>query len=133
MVEHAVEDQPQAAASHLLDQRIEVGLIAEAPVDLEVIDGVVTMRGRRKDRRQQEAGGAEVDRIVEPVADPPEPVLDVGTRGGLALGADKTERIDVPPDRIFDEISQLRFPEVLSERPDHCGAAARNARMSRPF
>jgi hypothetical protein len=53
-------------------------LIAKPPVDLKVICRVVTMGGRRKDRRQQQAGGAEVNGVIEPVADPPEPMPDVG-------------------------------------------------------
>jgi hypothetical protein len=118
MVEHAVEDQPQAAAAHRLDQCIEVGLIAEAPVDLEMICRVVAVRGRRKDRRQQEAGDTEVNGIIEPVADPPQPMLDIGARRRLALGADKAERIDLPPDGVFDEISQLGFPEVPERDED---------------
>jgi hypothetical protein len=110
MIEHAIKDQTQAATVHLLDQPVEVGLIAKPAVDLEVICRVVAMGGRREDRRQQQAGDAEVDRIIEPGADLAEPVPDLGARRRLAFGADKAERINLPEDGVFDEVSQLSFP-----------------------
>jgi len=45
MVEHAVEDETQPAALRLLHQRIEIRVVAEAPVDLEMICRIVAVRG----------------------------------------------------------------------------------------
>ena len=74
MVEHAVEDQPQAALVSGGDQRVEVALVAEPGVDPEVVDGVVAVGLRGEHRAEQQAVAAELDRVVKPRFQVPQPV-----------------------------------------------------------
>ena len=66
VVEHAVEDQPQAALAGGGHQRVEVALVAEPGVDPEVVDGVVAVGLRGEDRAEQQPVAAELDRVVKP-------------------------------------------------------------------
>src|SRR5437899_12978510 len=104
MIEHAIEHDTQSPVMGRLDERIKIGFITEPFVDLKMIDRVVTMRGRGDDRPKQNPGHAEIHGIIQPSDKMPEAMRDSGTR--LAFGADKAERIDVPPDRPLDPVSQ---------------------------
>ena len=105
MIEHAVEHDAQSPVMGRLDERIKIGFITEPFVDLKMIDRVVTMRGRGEDRPKQNPGHAEIRGIIQPSDKMPEPMHDAGASGRLAFGADKAERIDLPPDRMLDPAS----------------------------
>ena len=72
-------------------------------VDLKMIDRVVTMGGRGKDRPEQDAGGPEIHRVIQPPNKMAEAMGDASAR--LALSPDEAERIDLPPDRPLDPVS----------------------------
>ena len=55
MVEDAVEHDPQTALVRRGHERVEVGVVAEAAVDREVVDGVVAVRGRLEHWTEQES------------------------------------------------------------------------------
>ena len=75
-----------------------------------VVGGVVTVGARCEQRAERETGGAEFDRVVEPVDDPAHPVL-VGSRGRVGReGADESQRIDLPPDHVFDPVRFGNMP-----------------------
>src|SRR6266566_708338 len=105
MIEHAVKHDAQPAVVGRLDQRIEIGFISEPLVDLKMIDRVVAMRGRRKHRTEQDAGNTEIHRVIQPPDKMLETMHDAGASGSRALGADKAERIDLPPDRMLGPAS----------------------------
>ena len=75
MVEHTIEQDPQAAAVRLGDQVVEVGVVAEPGIDAVVVSGVVTMGARREDRPQRDTGCPQRDGVVEPADQPPQPVF----------------------------------------------------------
>ena len=102
MVEHPVEDDTQAAAAGLGHQVVEVVLIAEPGIDLEVVDGVVAVGLGGEDRAEQQARAAELDRIVQPALQLPQPVPDGLLRRQLRLlRAGEAERVHVPPDSVI--------------------------------
>ena len=43
MIEHAVEDETQSSALGFSDQRIEIRVVPETPVDLEMVHGIVAV------------------------------------------------------------------------------------------
>ena len=102
VVEHAVEDQPQPALVGRRHQRVEVGLVAQPGVDPEVVGGVVPVALRREDRPEQQAVAAELDGVVQPRLELPQPVP-----GGLAVGqgrslrAGEAERIHLPQNGVI--------------------------------
>src|SRR5580658_8603254 len=67
VVEHGVEHEANAAAMQLAANRSERGVIAEAPVDAEIVGDVVAVGARLEDRADQKRVGAEVFEIVDPV------------------------------------------------------------------
>src|SRR6266496_6612153 len=105
MIEHAVEHDTQPAVMGRLDERIEIALVAEPPVDLEVIDRVVAMHGRGEDRPEQKPRGSEIHGVIQPRNEMTKAMRNTGAGTGLELGPDETERIDVPPDRPLDPVS----------------------------
>ena len=105
MIEHAIEHDAQSAIVGGLDERIEIAFVAEPFVDLKMIDRVVAMRGRSKHRTEQDAGGTEIRRVIQPPDKMLETMHDAGASGRLALCADKAERIDLPPDRMLGPAS----------------------------
>jgi hypothetical protein len=106
VVEDAVQADPDAALLGRADQGVEVVQVAEARVDPEVVEGVVAVRGRGEDGGQHEAVGAEVDQVLQPAGQPPEPVLDLalGQLVGPVLAADEPQRVAVPPDHRRDPV-----------------------------
>src|SRR6266567_7951821 len=118
MIEHTVEHDTQSAIMGRLDQRIEIGLITEPFVYLEMIDRVVAMLGRSKDRTEQDAGGTDIDRVIQPPNKMVEAMHDAGASGRLALGADKAKRIDLPPDRMLDPVSNPPLRRTFTLQAD---------------
>ena len=55
VVEHPVKQYRQATGVSGIDKVIEVGVVAEARIDGEIVQGVVTMAGRGEDRPQCQA------------------------------------------------------------------------------
>src|SRR5437870_11946609 len=98
VIEHAVEHDAQSSVTGRVDERVEIGFITQSLVDLKVIDRVVAMRGRSKHRTEQDAGGTEIRRVIQPPDKMLETMHDAGASARLALGADKAERIELPPD-----------------------------------
>ena len=120
VVEHAVEQHPDAASPAGLEEPVEVGVVAEARVDAEEVGRVVAVGARREHRAQREPGAAELEQVVEPVLQPREPV-DGGRAGRqrLALGTDEAQGVDLPPDG------------VIGPRRTHGSAACRSVGRSR--
>jgi hypothetical protein len=97
VVEHTVEDQPQATLVGRGHQGVEVAFVAEPGVDLEVVDRVVPMCFRGEDRTEQQPVAAEFDRVVEPCLQVPQPVPDRLLRGQCrSFRARETERVHMP-------------------------------------
>ena len=69
VVEHAVEDHLDAALPAGGHEPVEVGVVAQAGVDLEVVEGVVSMGARGEDGREEQAVAAEVDEVVRRLDD----------------------------------------------------------------
>ena len=103
VVEHPVEQHPQATVVRGGGQRPEVGFVTEPRVDAEVVGGVVAVRARREHRPQRDTGRTELHGVVEPVDDPTEPVGERDS-DAVALRADEAQREDVPPDRVFHPV-----------------------------
>ena len=57
------------------DQVVEVGVVTEPGIDAVVVGGVVTVGARGEDRPQRDARCPQLDGVVEPVGEPPQPVL----------------------------------------------------------
>ncbi len=104
VVEDAVQQHPDAAVGGRGEERVEVGVVAQARVDPPVVGGVVAVRLRLEDRAEREAVGPQLRDVLQPGGQLPEPVDD--GRGGVALplGADEPQRIDVPPDDVLDPV-----------------------------
>ena len=66
VVEHRVEHEANAAAMQLAAERGERGVIAEAPVYVEIVGDVVAVGARLEDGAEQERVGAEVLEIIDP-------------------------------------------------------------------
>lgn len=64
VVEHAVEQDAQAASVRLGDEVVEIGIVAEPGIDAVVVGGVVTVCARGEDRAQRDAGRPEFDGVV---------------------------------------------------------------------
>jgi hypothetical protein len=81
---------------------VEVVLITEPGIDLEVVDGVVAMGLGGEDRSEQQARTAELDRIIQPALQLPQPVQDpLFLRHLRLLRAGEAERVHVPPDGVI--------------------------------
>ncbi len=94
----------------LRDEVVEIGAVAKAFVDLKMIDRVVTMGGRGKDRPEQHARGTEIDGIVKPRGEMAEAMRDTGAGRGLAFRSNEAKRIDVPPYGSFDPAPHRCLP-----------------------
>jgi hypothetical protein len=102
MVEHPVQDDAQTTLARPGDQPAEVVLIAKAGIDLEVADGVVAMGLGGEDRAEQQARTPELDRIVQPALQLPQPVPDgLLLRQLRLLRTGEAERVHVPPDSVI--------------------------------
>jgi hypothetical protein len=99
VIEHAIEQDVQSSFVRRCNQAIEVLVVAEAGIDAEVVDGVVSMGFGDEDRPQCQARAAEFGRVVEPGFEPVEPMADRAMQlaRGLFCG-EETEGIEVPPD-----------------------------------
>jgi len=108
VIEHPVQDQPQATLASRGHQRVKVGVVAEPRVDAEIVGGVVPVGLGREDRSQEQPAAAELDRVVEPRLELPEPVPDrlvFRQRGPLRAG--EAKRVHMPQDGV---ISPGRHP-----------------------
>ena len=102
MVEDTVEQDAQTATVRLGDKLVEVRVVAEPRIDPLVVGGVVAVSPRLEDRPERDSRCAEFDGVVQPFDDAAQPVL-VGARRRIGRErADEAERIDLPPDRVFD-------------------------------
>ena len=102
VVEHPVQDDTQATTASLGHEVVEVVLVAEPGIDLEVVDGVVAMGLGGEDRAEQQARTAELDRIVQPALQLPQPVPDgLLLRQLRLLRTGEAERVHVPPDSVI--------------------------------
>lgn len=102
VVEDAVEQHPQPALPAAGQQRVEVGVVPQPRVDPQVVDGVVAVRTGGEHRPEQQPGRAELDGVVQPAGEVPEPVHHRLVRRGDRLGPDEAEGIHVPPDGVPD-------------------------------
>jgi hypothetical protein len=101
VVEHAVQQDAQAAGAGRGDQLVEVLAGAQPRVDAVVVDGVVAVRLGGEHRAQRQPGAAELDRVVEPALQPAQPVDRRGAgRQRGPFGADEAQRVHLPPDRV---------------------------------
>ena len=85
----------------LVDQKVEVGVLAEARIDAVVVGGVVAVSARGEYRPECDAGGTQCDGVVEPTNDASEAVLvrlRSRVRGAMA---DEAQRVDLPPDHVL--------------------------------
>ena len=99
------EQQVEAARAATRDEVVEVLVGAEPRIDAVEVERVVAVGLRREDRPEQQPGGAELDGVVEPVEQPPQP----RRRGVLAPDRRpaEPERVDVPPDRVVNPVHRL--------------------------
>ena len=118
MIEHAIEHDTQSPVMGRLDERIEISFITEPLVDLKMIDRVVAMRGRCEDRTKQDAGGTEIHRVIQPPSKMVETMHDARASRRLVFGADKAKRIDLPPDRMLDPVSQAPLRGMITLQAD---------------
>ena len=105
VAEDAVEHEAQPALPAGGDEVVEVGVPSQARVDAQLVQGVVAVAGRGEDRAQQEAGGAQLDGVVQPVQQPAQP----GRGGAVAVadgGSGEAQRVDVPPDGVLDPVHE---------------------------
>ncbi len=102
VVEHPVEQHPDAALPARAEQRVGIGVVPEPRVDAQVVDGVVAVGLGVEDRTEQQAVAAQVEQVVEPRRDPAELVGDLAVRVGGRVGADEAQGVDVPPDGGVD-------------------------------
>ncbi len=115
VVEHAVEQHPEAAVVGLADEGVEVLVGAEPAVDPTVVGGVVAVRRRLEDRTERDAGGAQRHRVVEPadeVGEPP-PTRPVGAGG---VGSGEAEGVDLPPDGVAHPVGLRHVGDHLCRR-----------------
>jgi hypothetical protein len=120
MVEHAVEYHPQAPLPGRGHQGVEVVVVAEPRVDPEVIGGVVPVRLGGEDRAEQQPVAAELDRVVKPRFQVPQPVPDRLARGQRRrLRAGEAERVHLPQDGVISPGRHpLTLPAPPGQRPD---------------
>jgi hypothetical protein len=75
MVEHTVEEQPHTPVPAGRDQGVEVGIITQGWINLKVVDRVVTVSCRGKDRAEQQPVAALGNQVIEPPLQPRQPIL----------------------------------------------------------
>mmetsp|Transcript_20654 Transcript_20654/g.56979 ORF Transcript_20654/g.56979 Transcript_20654/m.56979 type:complete len:253 (-) Transcript_20654:241-999(-) len=75
VVEHAVEDHLDATLAQLLNHGLEGVEVAQPPVDLVVVDGVVAVRLRLEHRREVDGRHTQLLEVVVPLAQLLQPVL----------------------------------------------------------
>jgi hypothetical protein len=109
VVEHAVEQDPQPALARRRDQGVEIGVVAQAGIDAEVVDGVVAVGLGGEHRTERQPGRAQVAGVVEPVDEAAQPVHRRAV-DGLRLGPEEAQRVDVPPDRVPLSIDHVGPP-----------------------
>ena len=100
VVEHPVEQNPQAAPVRLVDKSVEVGVVTEAGVDPVVVGGVVAVGAGGEDRPERNTGGSQRDGMIQPVDQPGQPMLGGAGPFRGREGADESQRVDLPPDRV---------------------------------
>src|ERR1700722_4807080 len=115
MIEHPIKNDTQPAVVGRRDECIEIRLVAESPVDLEMINRVVTMGGRGEDWPKQNPAGAEIHSIIQPRDEMTKSMHDTGDRARLALGSNEAERVDLPPYRPFDPVPHVISLEAVYE------------------
>jgi hypothetical protein len=69
VVENPVQKHPQPTLTGRTDELVEVVVVTQPRIDAEVVDSVVPVGLGGEDRSQLQPGGAELDRVVEPVGD----------------------------------------------------------------
>ena len=109
VVEHPVQQQPDAPFAAPRGQVAEVLFRAEPRVDTEVVHGVVAVRLAGEDRAEGQPVGAQIDQVVQPRLDPAEPVRGWRRlRGGFRAG--EADRVHVPPDRVRRPVRHVPQP-----------------------
>ena len=101
VVEHTVEQHPQASRVGCLDQPGEGVDVTEPRIDAQVVDGVVAVGVGGEHRAEREPGDAELDGVVQPVDDPVQPVAHRPPGITQRFGPGKTQGIDLPPDHVL--------------------------------
>jgi hypothetical protein len=96
VVEDAVEHHPHPSCVGRLDEGGQVVVVPQAWVHPEVVAGVIAVGLGVEDRAELEHVGPEVDEVVQPADESREPVPRLLAGGAGRLGADETQRIDVP-------------------------------------
>jgi hypothetical protein len=99
MIEDAIKHDTQPAIMSGIYERRKVCVVAEPLIDAKMINRIVAMGGRRKDRSEQEAGGAKIDGVVQPAGETAEAMRDGGAGDRILLSADKAKRVNLPPNR----------------------------------
>ena len=103
MVEHPVEKHPDPARAGGVDERHQVGLIAQAGVDGEEIQGVVSVGVGGEHRAEQHRVAPEFHHVVQPLFEDGQAVcqlLGLAREDGRTGGA---EGVDMPDDRVFSK------------------------------
>ena len=134
VVEHAVEQHPQAALVRLGDERVEVGVVAEPGVDAEVVDGVVAVRARRRTPARARARRRRARRRSRASATRRRRRCSSGRRvaGSAGYGADGAQRVDVPPDRVLGPSRARSSAPSSPSCPSSVGRAGGDRRARAP-
>jgi hypothetical protein len=99
VVGHEVEDHCEAAAVDLFEQDVEFVEGSEDGIDVAVVCDVVAKVGhrRRVDGREPEGGDAEIDEVIEALADAREVADAVSAAVLEGAGIDLVDNSALPP------------------------------------
>ena len=129
VVEDPVEQNSQPATVRGAQQGVKIGLVAEARIDPEMVDRVVPMSRRSEDGAEREARRPQFHRVIQPRFQLRQAMGHACPSAGFRFGADETERIDLPPDRVPDPLRRnTSRAGRISHRPRRLGAGPRRHR-----
>ena len=100
VVEHAVQKHSQASPMRFGDEVVEIVVVAEPRIDPVMIGGVVTVCARSEDRPERDTRRTELNGVIEPISDPPQPVFTRFRGCGRRESTDEAEGVDMPPDHM---------------------------------
>ena len=103
VVEHAIEHHAQAALAAGGHEVVEVGIVAQAGIDAEVVQRVVAVRHRFEDRPEQQPGAAQLHHVIQPGFQPGQAMAGIVAGAVMNGGAQGTQRIHMPPDGIVEQ------------------------------
>jgi len=114
MVEHSIKHHGDSAFSALRDQIIEVVLITQATIDLEMVQRVIPMRDGFEDWAKEQSVAPQIHNVIKPRDEAREAVRGIVTGTYPNGRAARTERKDLPPQRVIDEAHVLLHSEGWS-------------------